>query len=272
MDYHHLLWPGVPNHSLMVSKMATETYRMRHKRKHPELSDQKIWLRETTMPTSHYIAFIFYTMNFKYRNIADRGHACNSFQSLMSLLALSLGGFDIDTIPFGSLDNGIVTMKVDVHGYVDAAGFWTQEFYHRFARGAWTRDQTDGNKHWVTQVHGLGRISLAQLLCFAIDPQHSRDLQGRLQGELCNMFTQIAFILDNSISVLARDVSTLKIDSQSKNKQRMAADANVIFLEKVANLLWTGEDTWHHHNNTNLEFIIFSVLIFLITWLEDKHT
>lgn len=231
----------------MVSKMATQTYRARHKRKHPNTSDQQTWLRESTMSTSHYVAFIFYTMNFKFRNIADRAHACVSFHSLISLLALSLGGFDLDTIPFGSADNAIVTMKVDSQGNVDAAHFWTQEFYHRHARGAWTRDRTDKNKTWVTQIHGLGSVSLSQLLCFAIDPQHSRDLHGRLQSEVCNMMTQIAFILDTSISVLARDIETLRLDSQLKNKKKTAAEANMVFIEKVANTVWTGDDTWHDH-------------------------
>ena len=216
-DYHHLIWPGVPQNRMM-SKMSTSNFKRGRKRKRLSYDkNQDTWLRETTLSTSHYVSFITFAMNYKYRNKQDRAHACAGFVNLISLVATTLGGFELDVIPFGSIDGQIQTMKVDSTAHTCTNAFWTQDFYARYVRGAWAKDWADSSKPWLGTRHGLGNIHLCQLICFALDPQQSSYLKGILMPEVLNIMSQIAKLIDESVHLLTREVKSLGLGKQKES-------------------------------------------------------
>lgn len=241
-DYHHLIWPGIPRKHLM-SKMASL---MRGKRKRSWSYDenQDAWLRETTLSTSHWVSFITFAMNYKYRNILDRSHACTAFVNLINLVATTLGGFELDVIPFGSIDGQIQTMKVDPTAHVCATAFWTQDFYARYVRGAWAKDWANSNKPWLSTKHGVGNVHLCQLICFALDPQQNSFLKGSLLPEVLNIMSQIAKLIDDSVHLLIREVTSLSLGNLHKNRKKVTLTIKTVWVETVANMVWKNEEPW----------------------------
>lgn len=241
-DYHHLIWPGIPQKHLM-SKMASL---MRGKRKRSSSYDenQDAWLRETTLSTSHWVSFITFAMNYKYRNTLDRSHACTAFVNLINLVATTLGGFELDIIPFGSIDGQIQTMKVDPTAHVCATTFWTQDFYARYVRGAWAKDWANSNKPWLSTKHGVGNVHLCQLICFALDPQQNSFLKGSLLPEVLNIMSQIAKLIDDSVHLLTREVTSLSLGNLHKNRKRVTLTIKTVWVETVANMVWKNEEPW----------------------------
>eukprot|EP00435_Cladocopium_sp_Y103_P013458 s5184_g3.t1 len=163
---------------------------------------------------------MFFTMTYKFRSLVDRAHACSSFQQVFNVMASALGGFALEHIPFGSQDNQVVDLLVDTGGMVDSTNFWTEEFYARHARGAWAKDFGNDQKTWVTARHGVGRLSLAQLLCFCVDPQHDAFLKGKLSRETFNLFSEIGRLLDDAVSLLSRDARDLDYKALACKNQK----------------------------------------------------
>ena len=243
-QYHALIWPGMSCDSIL-SKMASK--------KRTRDNSQEAWLRENTMSTSMYVSFMLMTMNHKFRNVIDRSTACNSFQNLVNLLAASLGGFSLGMVPYGSKNNEENTVHIDSSGFVDASAFWTQEFYYGHVRGPWGKDFTNENKTWVTTKHGLGRVHLAQLICFSLDPQHTAHLRGTLEGEMFNLMSHFARVLDDSVDMIARDIESLGLTGQFRSKKKLRRVVKTMWVERVAKKLWDHEDSCHSKVNQSKE-------------------
>ena len=235
-EYHEMLWPGF-SVNIMDSKFATFK-----KRPRDEDRVQDAWLREHTISTSVYVSFMVMTMSCKYRNLVDRAAAGTAFQSLVTMMAATLGGFTLDIIPFGTTDNQLTTLDVDQGGFVNASCFWTQAFYAQHVRAAWGNDYRNEKKTWITKIHGVGSVHLAQLVSFALDPQHPQPLKGRLETEMCNVLSEFAHLLDSSVLFLAREIDQLEVVTQLKSKKRMRRSIKTIWIETLAKKLWNRDD------------------------------
>ena len=235
-EYHEMLWPGV-SVDMIYSKFATFKKRPRE-----EDQVQDAWLREHTISTSVFVSFMVMTMSCKYRNLVDRAAAGTAFQSLVTMMAATLGGFTLDIVPFGSNDNQLTTLCIDQGGFVNASCFWTQAFYAQHARAVWGKDFRNEKKTWITLIHGLGKVHLAHLLSFALDPQHPEPLKGRLETETYNMLSEFANLLDSSVLNLAREIDKLEVVTQLKSK-KMRRAIKTIWIETLAKKLWNREDS-----------------------------
>ncbi|CAL1159908.1 unnamed protein product [Cladocopium goreaui] len=175
---------------------------------------------------------MYFAMSNKYRNIDDRAHACTAFEQVFNMVASILGGFALEHVPIGSQDNQVLDLLVDTGGRVDSSNLWTQDFYARYARGAWAKDFQSEQKTWVTTRHGVGRISLAQFLCFSCDPQHNVDLRGKLSRELFNLLSEFGRLLDETVSLMSKDVKDLDdhLAMACKNQGRVSRSAKTEFL------------------------------------------
>lgn len=219
-EYHEMLWPGV-SVDMIYSKFATFKKRPRE-----EDQVQDAWLREHTISTSVFVSFMVMTMSCKYRNLVDRAAAGTAFQSLVTMMAATLGGFTLDIVHFGSNDNQLTTLCIDQGGFVNASCFWTQAFYAQHARAVWGKDFRNEKKTWITLIHGLGKVHLAHLLSFALDPQHPEPLKGRLETETYNMLSEFANLLDSSVLNLAREIDKLEVVTQLKSKKNASRNQN----------------------------------------------
>lgn len=237
-ECHHLIWPGFCE-DLLDSKFTSVKKRPRAEH------DQEVWLREHTISTSMYVSLMYFAMSNKYRNIDDRAHACTAFEQVFNMVASILGGFALEHVPIGSQDNQVLDLLVDTGGRVDSANLWTQDFYTRYARGAWAKDFQSEQKTWVTTRHGVGRISLAQFLCFSCDPQHNVDLRGKLSRELFNLLSEFGRLLDETVSLMSKDVRDLDhLAMACKNQGRVSRSAKTVWVETVANELWNQNDSF----------------------------
>eukprot|EP00435_Cladocopium_sp_Y103_P036086 s756_g9.t1 len=163
---------------------------------------------------------------------------------VFNMMTSVLGGFALEHIPFGSQDNQVVDLLVDTGGMVDSTNFWTEEFYARHVRGAWAKDFGNDKKAWVTTQHGVGRISLAQLLCFCTDPQHTAFLKGQLSRETFNLFSEIGRLLDDAVNLMSRDARDLDYKALAcKNQKTVSRSVKTVWVETVANSLWTSRDS-----------------------------
>lgn len=236
-ECHHLIWPGFCE-DLLDSKFTSMKKRARAEH------DQEVWLREHTISTSMYVSLMYFAMSNKYRNIDDRAHACTAFEQVFNMVASILGGFAVEHVPIGSQDNQVLDLLVDTGGRVDSSNLWTQDFYARYARGAWAKDFQSEQKTWVTTRHGVGRISLAQFLCFSCDPQHNVDLRGKLSRELFNLLSEFGRLLDETVSLMSRDVRDLDhLAAACKNQDKVSRSAKTVWVETVANNLWNQNDS-----------------------------
>lgn len=235
-EYHEMLWPGV-SVDMIYSKFATFKKRPRE-----EDQVQDAWLREHTISTSVFVSFMVMTMSCKYRNLVDRAAAGTAFQNLVTMMAATLGGFTLDIVPFGSNDNELTTLCIDQGGFVNASCFWTQAFYAQHARAVWGKDFRNEKKTWITLIHGLGKVHLAHLLSFALDPQHPEPLKGRLETETYNMLSEFANLLDSSVLSLAREIDKLEVVTQLKSKKKMRRAIKTIWIETLAKKLWNREE------------------------------
>ena len=243
--YHQRIWPGFAMDRVQ-SKFA------KRKCGETDADEQQHWLKEHTISTSEFVSLIVNNINFKYRNVPDRAHACAAFKEVILLLATTLGGFDLEIIPCGSQDNQVVTMNVDKFGKVDSSCFWTQEFFARHVRGPWKRDYLQQNKTWIESESCVGRCSFAELVCFSLDPQHPEFLMGKLLPEILTIMSEIGRLLDDSLPVLRRDVATLDYDSTfNKNMRRTSTSVKTLWVERVARTMWSHEESqptnflWH---------------------------
>ena len=231
-ECHRLIWPG-------YDVVQLQSKNMTKKRKKTE--DQDVWLREHTLSTSSYVSLMYFTMTCKFRKLVDRAHACDKFCEMMNFVVSTLGGMNFEITPFGSNDNQLGDCFVDATGMVNANLFWTEEFYYRHARGAWTTDYSHNDKTWVTSKHGIGRIHICQLICFCLDPQHTSELRNKVSQEVLNLFSQFACLVDDSVGILIRDADTLDYTDQLENKHRARRSVKTIWIEKIAARLWNND-------------------------------
>ncbi len=236
-DYHHLIWPGVEVVQLL-SKMSKPSVRGQ-----PQAGqDQEVWLRENTLSTSLMISTMVFCINFKFRNLQDRNAGCDGFLQMFNMLVSAMGSIRMEIIPHGSEDNQLVTLQVDRTGHVDGQQFWSERFYVRHVSRSWNQDVQNQGKQWLKSNHGLGRVHLVELLCFSLDPQHNEFLKGALLPECWNILSQFAKLLDESVELYRCGMDPLSFGDQLKNLKRVSRAVKSVWLEALAQLVWSGED------------------------------
>ncbi|CAE7248673.1 ANKRD50, partial [Symbiodinium sp. CCMP2456] len=229
-DYHRMIWPGfkVPEREPKQNPFSKGRADV----------DQEAWFRERTMTTSVLLATAAYSIHFKYRVPKDRDKACKGFAKLLSMLASTLGGFELELDRFG--DDQRVDVAVDFGGRVSGHDFWTTEFYDEHIADSWEADRRDAAKPWISSASGLEHVSLAELLCFALDPQHTTAIQDSLLCRVFNMMSEIAEYLDSLCSKAQREADFLTDAQQTKNQKRQKHHVVSVLVEQVARKLWEG--------------------------------
>ena len=237
-DCHHALWPGVPV-DLLQPKQSAETAAVSSKHQ----KTQTLWTRESTMPTSMLVAFVLFSVNTKNRSLASRAYASEAFAGLVSLLASTLGGFQIGHCKFGS--DEVTMLCVDSAGNVQGWEFWAPQFYQRFAHGQWLRDLKNEQKTWLKSATGLAKLPLVEVLTFCLDTQHRTEFQDLVKHEILNVLTELADVLDREVLRLRADLEQIPAASTSKNSAKMRMRSTVL-VEQVSNSIWAGQDTCLH--------------------------
>lgn len=226
--------------------------------------DQEVWLRENTLSTSLMISTMVFCINFKFRNIQDRNVACDGFLQLFNMLVSALGNIRMDIVPHGSEDNQLVTLHVDGTGHLDGQQFWSERFYVKYVGRSWNQDVQNEQKKWLKSSHGLGRVHLVELICFSLDPQHNEFLKGTLLPECWNMLSQFARLLDDSIEFYRCGMDPLSFGEQLKNFQRVSRAVKSVWLEALARMVWSGEDTFF----PKFMHVVYQFCIFLLRLIK----
>lgn len=235
MEIHRQMWPGIdidrltPKGSRLVRGDDT----------------QDVWLQEATRTTSMFIAFIVFCISSKFRMVADRAHSSEGLSALISTLASTLGGFDLEHCRFGSANGELpLQLHVDVNGCVQTSQFWTPEFYASSCRSSWRSDYKNTSKTWVTMQSGRDcKTGLNDLICFCLDPQHGDEFRDTVVAETLDLMTELANLLDRGVSLLLRDVCNLFDPALNfKNKRRMANNVKKVWVEAAARKVWSGTE------------------------------
>lgn len=235
-DAHRRIWPG-----FIVQRLRTK-----HHLASVADADQDVWFRETTLSSSTFIAFITFAISGKFRPLIDRETACTSFASLLALLCSSTGGFVLEHWPVGSGSDASVTLPVDQNGFVDGRIFWDEDYFISSVRRTWGVDYKNSQKKWLQSSNGrVSKMSLCELLCFCLDPQHDATMQDIVVGPTLDLLSEICVILDESVSLLQRDMERLDPNVDFKNQKRMARTVKRIWVESVARKVWSGKEPCH---------------------------
>ena len=117
-DHHRMIWPGfeVPEREPKQNPFSRGRRDM----------DQKAWFRERTMTTSVLMATAAFSMHCKYRGPKDRAKGCEGFAKLLSMLASTMGGFELELDRFG--DDQQLDLVVDFEGRVSGQDFGQRSF------------------------------------------------------------------------------------------------------------------------------------------------
>ncbi len=232
MDVHRLIWPGEEVH-LRKHKFA-KGEGGRH---------QDYWFRESTMPTSLFIAFMVFALHNKHRAKLDRACAARAFTQTCISTCAAWQGMSLNHIQFGSDHRNVLT--IGMNGVIDSALLvWTEPFYVRFVRKHWESDFGDKTKTWITSPSGLTNVTFAELVLFCLDPQHPNQLRNLLMECACSLMSQFALLLDEQVGSLQREVEDINAVGHAgvKNRTRHATVIKTVWVELAARKIWNGED------------------------------
>ena len=235
-EIHKKIWPGI------------EIVELQHKSSQQcsleQQQQQGVWFAEKTMTTSIFTSFMVFSVHGKFRCLIDRAHSCLAFRRFVHVLANALGGFELDHIPLGS--NGLAKLTIDADGLVDPQLFWELDFYVRYVRKTWRQDFDNEKKTWIDTSHGRrAKIHLGELLCFCLDPQHSREFQDLVLPTIFSLLSAFAKLLDESVPKLQKDMVAVSATVVAfKNKKRTADMVKGVWVKTIACKLWDGEDPW----------------------------
>lgn len=257
MKFHQLIWPGEEVH-LRKPKFARGEGGLH----------QNYWFRETTVPTSWYVAFIGFSLNNKHRTKIDRAHAATAFKHTCISICAGLNGMSLKHIQFGSDQR--TTLAIGMNGVIDSAlQVWTEAFYVRFVRKHWEGDFTDDTKPWITSPSGLTNVAFAELVVFCLDPQHPKQLNELLVECAWSLLSQFALLLDENVVVFQRQVEDINSLGHAgvKNRKRHATIVKTVWVELAARKIWKGEDP-----GSNNGMFLFDNLIWLICLCSKQGT
>ncbi|CAE7328835.1 unnamed protein product [Symbiodinium necroappetens] len=173
------------------------------------------------------------------RHLPDRAHACKAFGNLLAKLCACTGPL---ALAFRVLEGGghedpnWAHISVGVDSKIATEMLWTQTVYDQFIKDAWANDLADDSKPWVTSA--IGSICLAELICFGLDPKHSRALRQLLLPNCLCLLSQLAQHLDTHVEELG------KSGDGSERISRRKKFTAVALMErcKIASRMWNGED------------------------------
>lgn len=231
-DVHRQIWPGV-----IIEKMRTK-----HHLQSVNDNLQQMWFNEKTMSSSAFVAFAVFAVSNKYRTILDRATACTAFVSLIHLVCSSTGGFELDHWPAGHDSDIPVKLHVDGNGFVDGRVFWDSDFFISSVRRTWRNDYQNNKKDWLMSHDGrASKMSLAELICFCLDPQHGVEMQDAVVSPVLDLMSEICVILDRSRRLSNLDRLADSIDF--KNKRKMRSAVKRVWVQEIAEKVWCGEDS-----------------------------
>ncbi|CAE7811005.1 unnamed protein product [Symbiodinium sp. CCMP2592] len=199
-------------------------------------ADQDAWFKERTITTSVLLATAAYSINHKHKTRVDRAKACKGFAKLLSMLASTTGGFTLEHDRFG--DDERLHLAVDFGGRLSGQDFWTTEFYDQHVQDSWEADRRNDKKPWISSASGLEQVSLAELLCFALDPQHTAAIQDSVLCRVLNLLSEIAEYTDSACSKVQRDAEVMTDLQRVKSKQKRKHHVVRVLTERVVRKLW----------------------------------
>ena len=253
-NVHREIWPGVPFTWMQSKKDQVKNAE--------QFTKQQTWFLEGTMSTSLFVAFIVFCLSGKFRDLGSRVHSGKALNALLLSLASALDGFSVEHVPIGSDSQMAIALEVDGSGRVPSSSFWDEAFFCESVQEIWKQDFKNKSKEWVSSKKGLGQnLSLADLICFCLDPKHEPTLRDKLFGPALDIMSSIARVLDESIGMLhkgAEDLSTLGSSINFKNQRCIASNVKQVWAQEVAEKLWSGTDSWFDF----FRFVFFIMVLF----------
>ncbi|CAE7811025.1 unnamed protein product [Symbiodinium sp. CCMP2592] len=147
------------------------------------------------------------------------------------MLASTTGGFTLEHDRFG--DDERLHLAVDFGGRLSGQDFWTTEFYDQHVQDSWEADRRNDKKPWISSASGLEQVSLAELLCFALDPQHTAAIQDSVLCRVLNLLSEIAEYTDSACSKVQRDAEVMTDLQRVKSKQKRKHHVVRVLTERV---------------------------------------
>lgn len=227
-EVHRLIWPGVAVPNLLSSKHARSTACIP--------AERLFWAKEATMPTSIFMSFLAWGMWSSRRQLPSRTAATMGFSQVCKKLWASI---PVCILKHRRLGDGVwVELEVDSTMLVPSSSLWTPDVYTSDLGDLWDGDFT--SKPWIT-TSGQ-QISLADFVCFALDPKHRGVMRNELQSCAFCLMSQIAALLDTSAQQMAS--TTAVIGSTLKSNRRKTIPANLI--RAVSKEVWEGRASEQH--------------------------
>ena len=169
------------------------------------------------MTTSMFFAYILFCIGHTRRNLPDRAWACLSFKMLLERLVMCTGSFRPLCHRDPARDSWQeLTVNKDLR--LPPAFLWTERSVTDAVAEAWGQDLYNDEKPWVRR--SLSSMTLPDFLAFAFDPEHSQELQARLQPNALSIMSQLADILDGAVPTLGRQCEPGTIRTQKNRVPR----------------------------------------------------
>ena len=228
LEIHRCMWPGI--------QIEKPFLRSKHS---PTAADQKLWFHENTISTAMVIAYLVFTMAYKFKNCIDRLKSHTTFQKMLLHCLKTLGSISFPHARFG--DDANLTLKLDMSSgeMVDARCFWTLDFYNDYVSIVWAKDIGNQRKTWLVSKSGYGLVRFSELLSFCLDPQHPAALLDRLVGPAYEIMTHFSRNLDENMILLTESTFSGKTSSISK-KRPIAVTMSL--RAQMASLIWSGRE------------------------------
>lgn len=196
---HGKMWPGV----------ALQIRESKHLQQKLDGNHPGTWLAHKTLPTSGIFALLSHFLSFKFFTDEERAKACLGFSQILATLLRGIGRFNMQHWKCGENEQE-TTLEIDASGRINVAMFFQQGFWDNSGRKLWNNDLRSEKKRWVNtklSYSDQSSVSLAEVVAFALDPQHDKTFRDIVQPSVLGLLTRLACLVD--ANVLAMTSETL---------------------------------------------------------------
>ena len=196
---HGRMWPGV----------ALQIRDSKHLQQQFLDNDPGTWFAHKTFPTSAVFALLSHFLSFKFFSNEERAKTCLGFAQILGALLRATGRFEVQHWKCG--ENGQeTTLEIDASGRVNVSRFFQQGLWDNSVRKLWNNDLRNEKKRWVNtklSYSDQSSVALAEVVAFALDPQHDKNFRNIVQPSVLGLLTRLACLVD--ANVLAMTSETL---------------------------------------------------------------
>ena len=206
-DMHRKLWPGF--HVPQATASKYRPFSVRNSAGHARSKNQE-WLGSACVPTSRLIAYITWAFCHWKRSLEDRMPPAHQFQKLLLKLSMSFNsGFNLMISRLGQHPPIWQCVSVDCSLNFNASNLWPQDVQQLTLLQSIWNAYTLAADHILTS--SFQHPTLSDFLFFSLDPKNYAlpRVPGLASLALC-MLTQIAFLLDERVVTLSREVAGIK--------------------------------------------------------------